>query len=132
MKNLTQYHWTSGGTGVTNFDRNKLDLYRQAVELYDDDNLVISETGMSPWPRGCSLHDLSDVRRDLSDFWAIYRILCGDWPYYDDLKSDDEAIYNKYISRQKLPRISSVTSRCSSLSSPPKLRSMKSLSLRKR
>jgi hypothetical protein len=71
-------HWTKGGTGVTNFQLDRMEVYIEAVQRYGDRNLVVSDTSFGKYPNyGGSLHDLLKVEnrpwpRRLSDFWDLF------------------------------------------------------------
>jgi hypothetical protein len=68
---LVNLHWTSGGTGITNFDPKDWPIYQKAIEEYGDKRLFLSRKGMPPAIWLCSLHDLGG-RRNLSDFWKVF------------------------------------------------------------
>lgn len=65
-------HWARGGTGVTNFQREEVELYKTAIQQFGDPQLVLSRLPMQPHCHSdYSLHDLSEGR-DLTPFWNVF------------------------------------------------------------
>lgn len=71
--------WTSGGTGVTNFQAEDLDIYTVAITLYGCQHLFIghpmpaSNGRFYPSISQYALRDSHPNRtRDLSRFWAFF------------------------------------------------------------
>lgn len=68
-------HWGEGGLGITNFDIEELPLYEDAIKLYGDPTLFISENIMVP---ECFLIPENErclcctEWKDLSAFWRIF------------------------------------------------------------
>lgn len=76
----TNVHWTKGGTGITNFDADRLPLYEAAIAAHGDPDLVIADEPMPPMTEGYALHDLGRLpgeSRDLSEFWQVFYQLRG-------------------------------------------------------
>lgn len=72
MKDATTTHWTHGGTGVTNFQLDKLEVYKYCVYLHGDSDLFVLEETMYPYTwTGGSLH--CKRRKDLSEFWELFK-----------------------------------------------------------
>lgn len=71
--------WYEGGTGITNFQRDKLPIVQAAIAECGDSSLTVSEIPMPPATAAqgyLSLHDLSgNGKQDISKFWEIYRRL---------------------------------------------------------
>jgi hypothetical protein len=77
MKNIIMKHWTEGGTGVTNFQPDRLPIFREAVRRYGDPTLIVLDEAMPPAPKnyGGSLHCVAmrwSGMLDLSPFWCVY------------------------------------------------------------
>lgn len=67
------FHWTEGGTCLTNFSREQLPLYKQAIEELDSSLYVVSEQSMGGWSDSCSLHKLDiQINRNASPFWEVF------------------------------------------------------------
>jgi hypothetical protein len=70
-------HWTNGGTGITNFSKERVPLYEKAVELYNryfNDELWIESGPMAG--THCDGYSLHAKRfRDISEFWDIFYAL---------------------------------------------------------
>jgi len=64
-------HWTSGGTGITNFDISQKDIYSAAIKEYGDNDLFIGPAMSGESETMLALH--SHNRNDLSEFWCIFR-----------------------------------------------------------
>ena len=75
MKTIGLYHWTEGGTAITNISRD-FDLFEEAVREYNDPMLVIHDKptnrGLEGWK---SLHYLGRPGKDLSAFWELVRCI---------------------------------------------------------
>lgn len=100
MKEIVYKHWTSGGTGVTNFYPFWLPFYQKVTERYGNSDLVAVDRPIEPFPFGDgSLHNLGE-RFDLSGFWRLFEDMwaneppivgeqwlmksaCCDTPYYE-------------------------------------------------
>ncbi len=73
-------HWTKGGTGVTNFRADQLELYQAAIIAYRDPRLVIVQPAIPPMQDvedEYSLHVLNHNKstENLSAFWDIFNKL---------------------------------------------------------
>jgi len=42
---LVMRHWTSGGTGITNFDKHELNNYQKALEKSKREDLIVCSVG---------------------------------------------------------------------------------------
>lgn len=75
MKSIKSYHWTKGGTVITNFDRKDLKRYNKAINLYGCKDIVVSRYPMlEPYAKNAySLHNINVKVKDLSDFWTIFK-----------------------------------------------------------
>jgi hypothetical protein len=72
---MSNHHIHEGGTGVTNFDLDMVDIYIEAVIRSGHKYLVVSDQAFGLWrndPNYCSLHDLSKFGESLSKFWCIF------------------------------------------------------------
>lgn len=72
---LIHWHHQERGTGVTNFYKENLPIYEEAVKQFGDPLLVISKQPLHPAVGFYSLHYLSFEMKDLSKFWEIYYFL---------------------------------------------------------
>ena len=73
-KATTPYHFTQGGTGVTNFSDEDLDVYEAAISIYGDPTIIIGEPMICANGKiyhNYALHHLEPIR-DLSDFWDVF------------------------------------------------------------
>lgn len=71
-------HWTNGGTWLTNFPQEHMDVYLEAARRFGNPAYVVSSTRMLGRGRnfpGGSLHYVSNDARfcpDSSDFWRVW------------------------------------------------------------
>ena len=71
-KQIYGKHWSKGGTGVTNFNKEDRWIYERAIDIYGDPKLEIgSPIGLLV---GCTTHLALyySTHGDLSKFWRIY------------------------------------------------------------
>lgn len=78
LRPLTLGHKHDGGTGITNFSKDQVDIYREAIRLHGDPALVASERDFSEGHEHLfSLHDLSAEKREfgLGEFWNVFELV---------------------------------------------------------
>lgn len=64
-------HWSKGGTFVTNIGADEMPIFRKAVKMFGNPDIVLIEESQAPAPKeygGC-LHNKGLI--DLTDFWEI-------------------------------------------------------------
>lgn len=77
MKNIIHKHWTKGGHGITNFNKDELSIYKAALIESGCSNLVI-DSAMYPLGSSSSyfgLYNIDGREGDLSNFWAVFRVI---------------------------------------------------------
>ena len=77
MKSIKSPHWMNGGTGITNFQPEKIKIYEAAIAAHPEFQLEISDQPMDGKyiAKGFySLHCYNE-RIDLSTFWDTFRNL---------------------------------------------------------
>jgi hypothetical protein len=75
MSKIILKHWTKGGTLVTNFSKEHLDIYAEAVKEYNSPHLVIAAPSSPHISGAMGLHDLRGKQGDLSGFWELWRCI---------------------------------------------------------
>ena len=74
MPTLIHESWFNKyGTGVTNFTKKQLPIYKKAIEVYRDLDFIISDkpTGINFGEGVCSLHYVGS-KTNLSEFWRVF------------------------------------------------------------
>jgi len=96
----SKYHVHEGGTAVTNFDKDRKDIYQKAIDLYGSDALSI---GPAMYPlhgnkNYLALHiDESKHPFYLSKFWQIFNSIAytlKDAPWM--VRYKDHSVFNEY------------------------------------
>jgi len=65
-------HWMRGGTGLTNFDKADLPLYKATIAIVGDKRFKIAKAfGASTVAH--SLHFCAPLKKDASHFWDTFR-----------------------------------------------------------
>lgn len=68
-------HWTAGGTGLTNFNKKDLPLYRATILIVGDQRLkILKKPFENTLLEGYySLHFCANQTKDASHFWDTFR-----------------------------------------------------------
>ena len=86
-REISNRHWTVGGTFVTNFSLDQREIYEEAIKRHADPLLVIEERPCPPCPQeyGHALHwRNNDVKWDLSPFWRVFDAVRAERKSKDD------------------------------------------------
>ncbi len=73
IRKLDHRHFYQGGTAVTNFSKDKLGLFEEAIKTHGDLSLVVSKKSMDNIGGYYSFH--STLNKDLGSFWKVFRNL---------------------------------------------------------
>lgn len=67
-------HWTQGGTGLTNFLKKDLPLYRATILVVGDKRFkILKQSFGGIYPLYYSLHFCAPNTKDASHFWDTFR-----------------------------------------------------------
>lgn len=74
LERIASDHWIRGGSGVTNFDRDRLPVYQAAIAKHGDPSLRLSDLPMTGGGgEGSSYYSLHHFGiGDLSQFWRVF------------------------------------------------------------
>lgn len=71
-------HKHNGGTGITNFHKKEMEIYKRAIIESGDKFLCIGEP-IDGYKDCLALHDKYPSSRELGFFWRIFEKIEADW-----------------------------------------------------